>query len=79
MKKLKCWMPTRSHRIGTKVLEMENKSEDSILWISPGISNYVNYAAFAGGLWHHGFTKDLKSKSKALSFANKYMKEHDTC
>jgi len=78
MSELKCWKPKRKIN-KENILEMEHTRKNAVLWINQGVPNYVSYAEFEGGAWSDGFTKRLKSKSRAIIFAQKYMKDHDRC
>jgi hypothetical protein len=69
MVKLKCWKKIRNYN-------------DEIEFIRYSPINRISISKFprTKSRWRTDKTdKEYKSKSQALSFANKYMKSHDKC
>ncbi len=78
MTKLKCWKKEKPRIIdGREIAYWKNKRGSEILLLKYPISeNYGVRIAKEKRLLN---SEDFNSKPKALAFANKYMKEHDTC
>lgn len=78
MRRLKCW---KKERIGKNRELYRNPSKHLAINISYAPRGIAETPYFIGISKHGKFTstKYFKAKSKANSFANKYMGEHDSC
>lgn len=72
MKKLKCWKKTT--KTGT-VPSWTHKTERYSIWVAPSGGRGTGYDL----LNEIEAPKHSKTKSGAISFAQKYMKEHNSC
>jgi len=72
MKKLRCWK--RTPHTG-EIPSWTHKTERYSIWVEPSGPKGTGYDVRS----EIDFTKHKKTKSQALSFAQKYMEEHDSC
>jgi len=74
MTKLKCWKKI-SEKYDRIVFKKDGEKYRVYVGKKEGyLQDYEDWY-----IVHKSFAKDFKSKSQALKFANKYMKNHDKC
>jgi len=80
MPKLKCWKKTNRTTSPKSKAVYENRDGNRLIWITDS-ELYDDKPVRVGGVNKRGYIKDeyFKNESLALSFAQKYMKDHDTC
>ena len=73
MKKLKCWKKISN-------TEWRNKGETEVVFVSQtGTNRYNPFIAKKTDRRGKEIKRGSLTKNKSIKFANKYMKEHDTC
>lgn len=77
MTKLKCWKKVKQVKYGA---EFENKKTKQRVSVGRNIDTkkYNVYKAIGRGLADLN-KKEIRTKQKALKFAQSYMKKHDIC
>lgn len=80
MKKLKCWKRTGRITSPKSKVVYENVDGNKLIWITDS-KIYGDKPIRVGGVNKRGYIKDryFKNELQALSFAQKYMEEHDSC
>lgn len=80
VKRLKCWKKTKRVTSPKSKVVYENIDGNRLIWITDS-KLYGDKPIRVGGVNKRGSIKDeyFKNESQALSFAEEYMGEHDSC